>query len=79
MYHIMDRESLLKHLADNSVESISGIHTFSEIDSTNSEAERLINNGIEDMQLVVADAQSAGRGRRGRDWVSPSGLSLIHI
>ena len=76
MYHIMNRERLLKYLADNSVESISGVHTFSEIDSTNSEAERLINNGIEDMQLVVADAQSAGRGRRGRDWVSPSGCGL---
>ena len=72
----MNRESLLKYLADNSVESISEVHTFAEIDSTNSEAERLINNGIEDLQLVIADAQSAGRGRRGRDWVSPSSCGL---
>ena len=80
--HTMDRESLLKYLANHSVKSISGVHTFSEIDSTNSEAERLISNGIADVQLVIADAQSAGRGRRGRDWVSPSGsglyLSLVY-
>ena len=78
----MDRDSLLKYLASHSVKSISRVHTFSEIDSTNSEAERLISNGIADVQLVIADAQSAGRGRRGRDWVSPSGsglyLSLVY-
>jgi BirA family transcriptional regulator, biotin operon repressor / biotin---[acetyl-CoA-carboxylase] ligase len=50
------------------------------VDSTNSEAARLIAGGAGHGTVVVAAAQTAGRGRRGRGWVSPPGnlyLSLI--
>ena len=30
-----------------------------------------------DMALVVADEQTAGRGRRGRGWVSPAGEGIF--
>ena len=46
---------------------------FAEIDSTNDEAMRLAEAGAAEGTLVVARAQSAGRGRRGRTWVSPPG------
>ncbi len=44
-----------------------------EIDSTNDEAKRLIGQGAGDGTLVWARAQLRGRGRRGREWVSPPG------
>ncbi|NKB21981.1 MAG: biotin--[acetyl-CoA-carboxylase] ligase [Alphaproteobacteria bacterium] len=51
------------------------------LDSTNSEALRLIASGdAYDGAVVVADRQSAGRGRRGAVWESPPGnlyLTLV--
>ena len=46
-----------------------------EVDSTNRYA---LDNFAElaDNTLIIADFQSAGRGRRGRQWISPSGMNL---
>ncbi|MCQ2525726.1 MAG: biotin--[acetyl-CoA-carboxylase] ligase [Lachnospiraceae bacterium] len=46
------------------------------IGSTNSEAKRLADEGAPDGTLVVADRQTAGKGRRGRSWVSPEGTNI---
>jgi BirA family biotin operon repressor/biotin-[acetyl-CoA-carboxylase] ligase len=46
---------------------------FEEIDSTNEEAQRLANAGVEGPLWLLADRQTRGRGRRGRDWHSPVG------
>jgi BirA family transcriptional regulator, biotin operon repressor / biotin---[acetyl-CoA-carboxylase] ligase len=43
------------------------------IDSTNAEALRLARSGARRPLWVVAATQTAGRGRRGRAWVSPPG------
>lgn len=43
------------------------------VDSTNEEAKRLAAGGAEDGTVVWAKQQTAGKGRRGRDWVSPPG------
>ncbi len=60
--------------------NIQRVH-YKEIDSTNLEAARLAAEGAAEGVLVVADAQTAGRGRRGRQWESPAGdavyMSLI--
>ncbi len=42
------------------------IRRYEEIDSTNTEARRLMRDGL----VVVAERQSAGKGRRGRSWLS---------
>jgi BirA family biotin operon repressor/biotin-[acetyl-CoA-carboxylase] ligase len=44
---------------------------FDSIDSTNAEALRAIERGRVAPFLVLAERQTAGRGRRGRKWVSP--------
>jgi BirA family transcriptional regulator, biotin operon repressor / biotin---[acetyl-CoA-carboxylase] ligase len=44
-----------------------------EIDSTNAQALRLVREGERGPLWIVATRQSAGRGRRGRTWVSPPG------
>lgn len=43
------------------------------VDSTNQEIKRLAAAGAYDGTLVWASEQTAGRGRRGRSWVSPRG------
>ncbi len=48
------------------------VHRMGIIDSTNTEAKRRVANGFQD-QWIVADQQTAGRGRQDREWVSPAG------
>ncbi|HUF46286.1 MAG TPA: biotin--[acetyl-CoA-carboxylase] ligase [Vicinamibacterales bacterium] len=52
------------------------LHYRAEVDSTNDEAQELAAAGAPDGTAVVADLQHAGRGRRGRSWVSPPGAGL---
>lgn len=52
------------------------IFYYDQIDSTNLEAKRKAESGAPTGTLIVADEQTAGRGRRGRSWASPSGTSL---
>ena len=47
-----------------------------EIDSTNARARQLAEEGALEGTVIVADRQSAGRGRLGRRWESPSGVNL---
>lgn len=47
------------------------------IDSTNEEARRLAAAGSPEGTLVIAESQTAGRGRRGRRWVAPAGRCLL--
>jgi BirA family biotin operon repressor/biotin-[acetyl-CoA-carboxylase] ligase len=47
-----------------------------ETDSTNSRAMEMAENGAPHGTVVVADAQTGGRGRLGRRWISPPGKNL---
>ena len=49
---------------------------FDETDSTNIRARKLAEEGAPHGTLVVADRQTAGKGRRGRSWVSPAGTGI---
>lgn len=51
---------------------------YESIDSTNAEALRLIERGRPSPFLVLAERQTAGRGRRGRKWVSPFAENLYY-
>lgn len=46
------------------------------IDSTNSEARRIAAQGAAENTLIIARAQTAGRGRQGRSFYSPDGTGL---
>jgi BirA family biotin operon repressor/biotin-[acetyl-CoA-carboxylase] ligase len=52
------------------------IHYQDAVDSTNDVAIALAQKGAGHGTVVLADAQSAGRGRRGRRWHSPPGLNV---
>lgn len=47
-----------------------------ETGSTNVDVKLLAEEGAQEGTLVVADRQTAGRGRRGRNWISPAGESI---
>jgi BirA family biotin operon repressor/biotin-[acetyl-CoA-carboxylase] ligase len=49
---------------------------FNRITSTNDFLKRLARRGAEAGTLVLADQQTAGRGRLGRPWQSPPGVGL---
>ena len=65
-------------LANNKALKALGIDVvcYSEIDSTNQAARRLAAHGARVPALIVADTQSAGRGRMGRSFYSPVGTGL---
>ena len=52
------------------------VHAFLEVGSTNDHAAGLARAGAPEGTLVTAEAQSAGRGRRGRAWVTTPASSL---
>ncbi len=49
------------------------IRTFDVLDSTNAQCRRIADGGHEGNIWVVAEQQTEGRGRRGREWVSGPG------
>jgi BirA family biotin operon repressor/biotin-[acetyl-CoA-carboxylase] ligase len=52
------------------------IHYFTSIDSTNSTAYQLALKGAGEGEAVIAESQAKGRGRLGRQWVSPAFSNL---
>ena len=52
---------------------------FQEVSSTMDEASRLAESGTEEGTVVVAESQTSGRGRQGRNWVSRQGNIYLSI
>jgi BirA family biotin operon repressor/biotin-[acetyl-CoA-carboxylase] ligase len=52
------------------------VHWFAEVPSTSDVAKALAEEGAAHGDVVVAECQTAGRGRRGRTWSSPPGRNL---
>lgn len=69
----MDHQALQSLLSDLPLGSID---YFSILDSTNAQAQRWIETGAPHLSLVVADEQTAGRGRSGRSWFTPRGAAI---
>lgn len=56
------------------------LYVFSEVSSTNTLAKFLSQNGVGNGSVVIAERQTAGKGRSGKSWESPLGgvwLSII--
>ncbi len=50
---------------------------FKELDSTNNYAKKLAADGHPEGTVVIAESQSSGRGRRGRQWYSDPGQGIF--
>src|SRR5512143_2060350 len=55
---------------------LGGLRYFPTASSTNDEALAWAAQGANDLSLVIADEQTAGRGRGGRKWFTPPGSAL---
>jgi BirA family transcriptional regulator, biotin operon repressor / biotin---[acetyl-CoA-carboxylase] ligase len=55
--------------------SLGALEVHWELDSTSSELQRRGTQAA-DFSVLLAETQTAGRGRRGREWLSPPGLNL---
>jgi BirA family transcriptional regulator, biotin operon repressor / biotin---[acetyl-CoA-carboxylase] ligase len=53
------------------------IHHFPQIESTNTKARELAEQGAPEGTLVVAEYQTRGKGRLSRPWDSPAGQNLL--
>jgi len=53
------------------------VFSYQRVGSTNDVARQVARNGAAHGTLVVAEEQTAGRGRMGRSWNSPPGVSLL--
>lgn len=73
---VMSKEELESLLAGKTKWAGQEVYYFPETDSTNIRAKQLAESGAAHGTLVAADRQTAGRGRRGRGWESPSGCSI---
>ena len=72
----LDKERILEGLPSAARRTLASLTVLAEIDSTNRflmEGEAFSSPGA---HACVAEAQTAGRGRRGRRWVSPPGGNL---
>ena len=70
----LDIESIQRHLTTRRLGRRIELHQ--RLDSTNRKAVALAQAGGEHGTLVLADAQTAGRGRMARTWFSPPGLNV---
>lgn len=72
---LLDRSEVLRAVAANHRQNLSLV-VLDEVDSTNAEVLRQIAENVPGTPAVIADCQTAGRGRRGRVWSSPRGQNL---
>jgi BirA family biotin operon repressor/biotin-[acetyl-CoA-carboxylase] ligase len=78
---LMDSEQVEKSIPLESISNLQNLVILDSIDSTNSYAMREIQagNGIPEIgkfMVYLAEQQTSGKGRRGREWVSPFGQNM---
>jgi len=71
---LLNEASILTHLEKHNVTTKVEVHSL--IDSTNSYLMRRLPNQNVPGQVCIAEYQSSGRGRRGRQWISPFGSHI---
>lgn len=67
-------ELIRRHLATETVAY--QMYLYQEVTSTNAVLRRLAEAGTREGTVVLAEAQTAGRGRLGKSWFSPPGVNL---
>lgn len=80
-YHLLSAPDIMNKTELESIHATEWagceIYYFDSIDSTNTKAKELAEEGHPSGTLVVADRQTAGKGRRGRSWESPTGIGIF--
>jgi len=73
---LLDPVAILAHVSADTRAWLGAVESFLEIDSTSSWLRRQALDGAPSGTVCLAEIQQAGRGRRGRTWVSPFAANL---
>lgn len=73
---LLDKETILSAMGPQFQSRLQEIQILWSVDSTNRYTLNQASSGVVSGLAVLAEHQSAGRGRRGRHWVSPFGRNL---
>jgi len=73
---LLNSERILSSLSDGTRQTVQQLDVYHEIDSTNACLLEVAKQGNISGHVCIAECQRAGRGRRGRQWVSPLGGNL---
>jgi BirA family biotin operon repressor/biotin-[acetyl-CoA-carboxylase] ligase len=72
---LLDAAAIRQRLSVPVRQRLAALEVHWELDSTSSELQRRLPD-VADLHVVLAETQTAGRGRRGKPWLSPPGLNL---
>lgn len=73
---LLDAERVRESLSARSRELLTRLDILDSVGSTNTEVLRCAEQGCSSGLVCSAERQTAGRGRRGRQWISPYGSNL---
>jgi BirA family biotin operon repressor/biotin-[acetyl-CoA-carboxylase] ligase len=73
---LLEVDALLNAVAADARDRLACLHLFDRLDSTNAHLLTLAAEGAPAGSVCLAEQQIAGRGRRGRRWVSPFGANI---
>lgn len=73
---LFDKNTLIHSLSQTSRSLIKELRIESSVSSTNDLVRNIAEQGDATGLIVLAEQQTAGRGRRGRQWVSPFGRNI---
>lgn len=72
---MLDAARIRTLLPASAASALTALDVYWELDSTSSELQRR-GAAAGDFSVVLAETQHAGRGRRGREWLSPPGMNI---
>lgn len=72
---MLEQQSIRMQLPSSVAQRLGALDVYWELDSTSSELQRR-GSGAPDLSVVMSETQTAGRGRRGRHWLSPPGMNI---
>lgn len=72
----LSTEKINAHLTENASALISKLELFKQIDSTNRYLMTATQTNAASGSVCFAETQIAGKGRRGREWISPQGQNI---
>lgn len=73
---LLDSDKIMAAVADETRRRLGPVEVCLEVDSTNTRVREQALNGAASGTVCLAEMQHAGRGRRGRHWVSPFAANL---
>ncbi|TCV81001.1 MULTISPECIES: bifunctional biotin--[acetyl-CoA-carboxylase] ligase/biotin operon repressor BirA [Methylomonas] len=73
---LLDKQQIDRHLESRVRPLLGELEIHDQIHSTNTHLLEMARQGVDNGSVCLAERQTAGKGRRGRNWVSPFGHNI---